>query len=517
MKRTGLTARLLLVESDPDFSGFLENALSQEFEGTIEVRRCGSLASALQCLNGERFDLVLLALELPDSTGLETAISILQLGLDTSVAVLCSARDREVAWETTRYGVHDVILKDGFTPKMLLSRLRLALEQHLLRQSLERSLRELELSNGRFLSLVVDNADAIIVVDAAGIVRFVNPAAEELLECSATDLLGEMLGVPLEGLLRCELDLVSRYSLDRVAEMRVIRSLWDGEMAHIATLRDITERKSHERELRIAKQTAEQASAMKSQFLANMSHELRTPLNSIVGFSEIILNEVMGKVQPHRYAEYIRHIHDCGSHLLSLINDLLDLSKAESGMLTLSEEDFDVAELVDAVLDIVMPQAVARKIRLRSTTLFRPLLVRADHRMVKQALLNLLSNALKFTGDGGDVSVDIRTDGRGDLRLVVVDTGIGIPRDQIPRAFAAFVQVENAYQKSGREGTGLGLALTKRLVELHGGTIRLESEENRGTTVTVVLPAWRVLKRFSDGANILRFEPPAPDAPKGYG
>ena len=245
--------------------------------------------------------------------------------------------------------------------------------------------------------------------------------------------------------------------------------------------------------LRLAKQSAAQANAMKSQFLANMSHELRTPLNSIIGFSEMIMNGTLGPMKPVKYKEYIDNIHRGGKRLLSLIDDLLDLSRAENDTLTIFEEKLDPVALAHSVVDTLRPQASDKKIDVTVSASASPGRLLGDEQMVQQVLLNLISNAVKFTSEGGTVSVEIGRTGQGELSLVVRDTGIGMTQEQINRAFVAFVHVENAYRRSGSEGAGIGLAVSRRFVELHQGTIRLESEKDRGTTATVAFPAARVV------------------------
>ena len=489
---TCIAVRILLIDDDADYGRNLQEMLEGRQGHAFEVVLEHDLGSALERLKQNiPIDVVLLDLDLPDSRGLDTAVMVLQAAEDIPVVVLARTADQQTAWESTQYGVQDVILRETMTAEALVWSLKHAVEQHLLRASLERHIRELELSNGRFLSLVVDNADAIVVVDRVGIVRFVNPSAEKLLRCSASDLLGQMFGIPLEGIDITEIDLRSQLGGARTAEIRVMRTLWDGERAFIVTMRDITERKKSEMALKLAKQTAEQASAMKSQFLANMSHELRTPLNAIIGYSEMILLGIAGPITPGRYRDYIEDIHAGGKHLLSLINDLLDLSKAESGKLEPVEEVFDLAILGQEVVGLLAGEAHTSGVKLSLATASQSLWLKGDGRMIKQVVLNLVANALKFTPKGGSVSIDIHRNFHGDTRVLVKDTGIGIPRDEIPRAFAAFVQIENAYTRDSNKGTGLGLALCKRFVEMHQGRIGIDSELGVGTIVTVSFPPER--------------------------
>jgi signal transduction histidine kinase len=241
-----------------------------------------------------------------------------------------------------------------------------------------------------------------------------------------------------------------------------------------------------------AAEKAEAANRAKSEFLANMSHELRTPLNAIIGFSEAMNNSLFGPIANARYAEYAGHIVASGRHLLAIINDILDLSKVEAGRLELLEEIVDVRAAVEQCGAILREQAAALGLRY-SLSLPRDLpRLRADAKMVRQVALNLLSNALKFTPRGGEVAAAGERDPAGNLVLVFRDTGIGIAERDMATALEPFGQIQSGLSRK-HSGTGLGLPLAKRLVELHGGTLTVESVVGRGTTVRVVWPAARVV------------------------
>jgi signal transduction histidine kinase len=229
----------------------------------------------------------------------------------------------------------------------------------------------------------------------------------------------------------------------------------------------------------------EVANRHKSEFLANMSHELRTPLNAIIGFSDVLLQKMFGELNEQQ-ADYLEDIRSSGSHLLTLINDILDLSKIEAGRMELEAAPFSLVAALNNAVTLVRERAQSHGIKLELEVSPELDTVVADERKVKQVVVNLLANAVKFTPDGGRVTLRAaREDGQ--IRLAVHDTGIGIAREDQERIFDEFQQASHQSEKS-REGTGLGLSLSKRMVELHGGTITVDSAPGKGSTFTVALP-----------------------------
>ena len=238
-------------------------------------------------------------------------------------------------------------------------------------------------------------------------------------------------------------------------------------------------------ELRNVYAELEEASRHKSEFLANMSHELRTPLNAIIGFSEVLRDEMVGTVN-EKQAEYLDDIISSGHHLLSLINDVLDLSKVEAGQVELEVRPFSLREALERGVVMVRERATEDGVRVALDADPEVDVVDGDERRIKQVIFNLLSNAVKFTPTGGEVDVST-TRVNGEVRVSVADTGPGIAPEDRERIFEEFQQTETGVGQ--REGTGLGLALSKRFVELHGGRIWLESEVGHGSTFTFALPA----------------------------
>lgn len=257
---------------------------------------------------------------------------------------------------------------------------------------------------------------------------------------------------------------------------------------------EITRREEVEHGLRQAHEAAETAKAIaeaanesKSAFLANMSHELRTPLTAILGFSEVILAEIKGPIQPPDYHDYISDIEQSGRHLLALIDDVLDMSKVEAGKFELEKEATDLEEIADHCMRLVHFRAKKAGIKLRVSIQEGLPEILVDQRCFKQIFLNLLSNAVKFTRAGGEVHLAAGRLATGDILILVRDTGIGIAEDNIARILEPFEQVENSFRRT-QGGTGLGLPLAKSLVELHGGRLELRSKVNVGTEVRIHLP-----------------------------
>jgi PAS domain S-box-containing protein len=268
------------------------------------------------------------------------------------------------------------------------------------------------------------------------------------------------------------------------------------------TGRDITDQVATQRALQTAKDEAEAANRSKSEFLANVSHELRTPLNAIIGFSELMLVSDLALDGNPQHRGYLEDIHTSGLHLLSLINDILDLSKIEAGAEELDDDALNVGELATSVLRVVRQRAEKSGLRIEHSQDERLPALRADERKLKQALLNLLVNAIKFTPAGGTVRLDIRCDATEGYVFEVTDNGIGMTPEDIPTALRQFGQIDSALNRK-YEGTGLGLPLTKAMVEMHGGSLEVRSALGEGTTVTLRLPASRIVaegRRLLDSA-----------------
>jgi PAS domain S-box-containing protein len=262
-------------------------------------------------------------------------------------------------------------------------------------------------------------------------------------------------------------------------------------LGYRGSARDVTADILADQELRDAKRQAEVANVSKSQFLATMSHELRTPLNAILGFSELIAQQALGPTGHPKYRDYAQDIHHSGQHLLAIINDILDMSKIEAGQLTLHEDIIDIAATAETCRRFVQQRADDAGVKLNTDVAPGLPALHGDELRIKQIVLNLLSNAVKFTPRDGHVTLGAEMNEVGGITISVTDTGIGMSDEEITIALKAFHQVDNSLQRS-HEGTGLGLPLSKNLVELHGGRLIVESATGRGTKVSAMFPVQRV-------------------------
>ena len=296
-----------------------------------------------------------------------------------------------------------------------------------------------------------------------------------------------LLGLsPVDGILAA---IVVLYAIQVVLDSSHSSQRWDEEAQTRFSHEDLSRELEEARDEALLKRAeAEAANASKTAFLANISHELRTPLNAILGFSELIARECLGPVGSPRYKEYASDIHHSGTHLLSLINDLLDVAKIEAGRMEVEPQIVETQRALETALKLVGSKARDRGQTLTIAVDASAAVIYADERAFKQIVINLASNAVKFTQDGGRIDVSATRNAQGEFVLTVADNGPGITREKIDRVFKPFSQVDNRYDRQAG-GTGLGLALVRGLCELHGGRAWIESEPGKGTRAIVLLPA----------------------------
>ncbi|MCP1613571.1 PAS domain S-box-containing protein [Azospirillum lipoferum] len=376
------------------------------------------------------------------------------------------------------------------------------------RHEAERAIRA---SEARYRLLARSVTDIIGRIGLDGVRRFCSEATRDSLGCAPADLVGRPLVERVHpddrdalaaGLARLTPDrptLKTTYRLRHAdgrwvwieAAVRLVTDDWGSPQDYVSVERDVTARKIMEAELQDARHAAEAASRSKSEFLASLSHELRTPMNAVIGFADLIAREAEGPVGTAHYRDFAVNIRDSGQHLLELINEILDHVRAESGQLVLDDEPVDLDAAATFAVRLLTPRAARAGIALDATVDPAARHLRGDERRIRQILLNLLSNAVKYTPSGGSVSLTATPAPDGGLLLEVRDNGVGIPEQDLDRVLLAYARVATPENRQ-TEGAGLGLPLTRRLVELHGGTLTLASRVGQGTTVTIHFPPERV-------------------------
>ena len=369
-----------------------------------------------------------------------------------------------------------------------------------------------EKAQARYRLMTEEASDIIVLYDEGGNVLFASQALERVLGYSVPEIEHEQVlnmihpddieairsvwERPEEGK-----TLTATFRLKHVhghyiwieVTTRAVRDTESGAFCNtVCVARDVTERKQQELEAEAARERAEAANQAKSRFLANMSHELRTPLNAVIGFTDLMRQQMFGALGNERYEEYATLIYDSGQLLLDLISDMLDMAKIEAGKLELNMERVDLTGTIEDSVRLLTDRADNCGLEIAVTMPRTPISLTADRRAIKQVLLNLLTNAIKFTPSGGNIDVIVRDDG-GRVILCVRDTGIGIPAHELPRLGRPFEQVCGDPMLA-KSGTGLGLALVRALVEKHGGQMRIESEEGVGTAVSVDFPLVPVVR-----------------------
>jgi PAS domain S-box-containing protein len=504
--------------------------LAASLDDRVEVKTFDHPARALDYAGPEPPDLVITDFKMPDLDGAEFIRRFRALPScgDVPVMVITAYEDRDLRYQALEAGATDFLLspvdhhefrvrsRNLLTlrrQQLLLKERASSLEEQILVE--EQRHRDALRHSHELLMRVIDAVPVLVsATDHEGRYVFVNDfyarrigrpvasivglspvAAQDTLESRAAQERDRRIVAGLDPPGSFEEAIVQPDGEPRVLlTTKALLRDQDGRPSLVVTASlDITDRKEAENALLAAKEEAELASRSKTEFLANMSHELRTPLNAIIGFSQVMADEVLGPLGSARYAGYARDISASAQHLLGIISDILDVSKLEAGKVELDEDEVEIGQMARDILHLVAERARSLDVSVDLELAADLPRIRADALKLKQVLLNLITNAIKFSHSGGRVLVRGGTSDDG-LRLEVIDRGIGMDPAEVETAITRFGQVASTWNRK-HPGTGLGLPLAIGLVELHGGQLRIASEKGVGTTVTICLPASRLLRQ----------------------
>ncbi len=481
----------------------LQASLERVVEPSFEIRHVKRLEEGMTLVEQERVDVVLLDLGLPDSQGLETLERMLERTRDVPVLVLTGLDDTNLGMAAMRAGAQDYLVKGQGDADLLVRALRHAMERHTLQAELSRGHAQLQ-------SILEQTRDGIIIVDDDGVVLFLNPAAEAILGLDEAEVLGQPLGLPISVRQFREMEIVRPDGHVVAAEKRVAEIEWEGATAHLASLRDITDRKHHEETRRTLKaknlvlDELNELNDMKSQFIEVVTHEMRTPMTAVLSSVGLLTDGSLGKVNESQ-KKFLQMITRNIDRLSRFTTEVLSLSRLDADKYVLRPRETSLLSAMTPVVELLDATAKQKGISLvlEGAETEPDLEVFADPDGISQVITNLVSNTLAHCPGGTEVVISWQELPSGFVEVVVSDTGDGIPEDRLDKIFDRFYQV-NRGTGPGYKGSGIGLSICKGLVEKMGGRISVSSTRGEGTTFRFTLPCGGASDEFLFGKLALK-------------
>jgi signal transduction histidine kinase/DNA-binding response OmpR family regulator len=497
------TYRILIVEEDEKFLHYFGEVLNANFP--VAIDSSVSARKAILLIDYHTYDLICINIEMSGMREVELPDYINKsfLNSKTPMVFLSSADPAKRTAPTYSFeGILDVIHKPIIESELIHS-VQLYFHfikkenehKHLLQYEIkkrEQAEAELKRSRENFNNIVDKSTSGILIVGEDGIIQFINDIGEQIFLRKKEELIGQSFGMIAGYQTKTEIDIVRRNGEVGIGEITLADTEWKGKPAKLVFINDITKHKKMQENLEEARLKAMESDNLKTAFLANMSHEIRTPLNGIMGFSQLLDKNNLDPIKKHLY---LHSIISCGNYLLDIINDIIDIAQIESGQITIAPYAFDLMELMKEIEELysINNKVLANNLELIcDVPAVQSMIIRTDPSRLRQILINLLNNAVKFT-DNGKISFGFEVQNEDTLRFYVSDTGIGIPKNEFENIFERFRKVDRIKNKL-YEGTGLGLSISKALVQLLGGVIWLESEPEVGTSFYFSIKAQKVDK-----------------------
>ncbi len=482
-----ISVNILFIEADPRYARTIADQLARTGDAPVNLDVSGRLSTGLELLAKGDFDVVLLDLSLPDSQGLTTLVTTRDRDPDMPIIVLTDLESQTMATAAIGAGAQDYLIKKNIDGSLLIRSIHYAIE----RKRVDESLRA---SREHFRSMMEDNADAIVVVDGEGVTRYINPAAEAMFDRSSEELVGQFFGFPVVAGKTTEVDIIGSQNRPGVAEMRVAEIEWEGEPAHIATLRDVTKHRLAETALAtVNAQLTEknemlaELSGTAQQFMDNVSLQFSTPLTAIVDYTSALLHGQGGPISD-RQGQYLALIGKAAGELSHMVDDLLDCSRLRTDALRVNRGRCSIAEIVTAARSTLAGKAEDKRITLSEDLPDELPEVFGDEDKVRRVLINLADNAITFSPEGAEVRLWAAKDERGRVRIGVTGQGLGVSQEELGVICAHFSRTGQVTKEGS--GFGLGLYVANELAGLNLGRIQVESHAEDFTTFSFALPRY---------------------------
>lgn len=497
--------KVLIIDDHRDNLDLFTDLIKEIDDAEVHVATSG--AEAMTLIDKVKFDLILLDIQLPEMNGFEIAAAIRKNAINSETSIIfITAHDpqkleMEKGWiaggidyltkpvdynEFTRLiGLYLRFIRREKEINKKLYQTNKSLQEEI--QSHKKTEALLDKAQENFKNIVGKSKAAILIIDNEGVLRFINPSGEEIFQRSSEEIIGKPFGQLSDFEKKTEITILRKDKQIGTGEITATPTYWENEPAWLVLINDITDHKNLQDHLVKAKEDAQRADRLKTAFLSNMSHEIRTPMNGIVGFVDILERDQ--ELTEEERKKYLGIIRSSSNHLLTLINDIVDISKIEAGQLILNIKDCNISELILELYEFFSTNIKIQENRIEllfEVPIGENLIIRTDPDRLKQVLLNLIGNSIKYT-DKGHIKFGCTIEKETQLTFFVEDTGPGIPKEHHERIFKRFVQIIDE-KKTYMSGTGLGLAISKSLVELLGGDIWIESNGSQGASFFFTLP-----------------------------